>query len=159
MKKAILIAMVGVMTLSSCYSTGQGAYTGAYFGSIMGSAMGGIIGGRSGRDVGTLVGMATGTAIGATAGSMAEDARYEKMQKRRERMERKRQREEARRRSFHHQDEMYTYSRSRSGFTLERGKVPDYVAPNGSRSNSVSDRDSTAGYTSEPTYDDRIEIK
>ena len=71
MKKLIILA-AGVLVLSSCGTTGSGAFAGASFGGMIGSAIGGIIGGPRGSDVGTLIGMGTGAAAGAAIGSAAE---------------------------------------------------------------------------------------
>lgn len=71
MKKLIILA-AGVVMLSSCGTTGSGAFAGASFGGMIGSAIGGIIGGPRGSDVGTLIGMGTGAAAGAAIGSAAE---------------------------------------------------------------------------------------
>lgn len=72
--KKLIILIAGVLTLSSCGTTGSGAFSGAMFGGIIGSAIGGIAGGPRGSDVGTLIGMATGAATGAAMGAASERA-------------------------------------------------------------------------------------
>jgi len=94
MKKTIVIAILGLLLLSSCGTyEGAGAYTGAQFGSIIGSAVGGITGGPRGSHVGTLAGMVGGAVVGAAIGKAADEKaeqRYERYaQERNERMERR----------------------------------------------------------------------
>lgn len=72
MKKIVVWALGACFLLSSCVSTGQGAYTGGSFGTILGSAIGGLLGGPRGSDIGTIVGMAGGAAAGAAIGHSAE---------------------------------------------------------------------------------------
>lgn len=72
MKKIIVWALGACLLLSSCVSTGQGAYTGGSFGTILGSAIGGLLGGPRGSDIGTIVGMAGGAAAGAAIGHSTE---------------------------------------------------------------------------------------
>lgn len=74
MKKILVYSTCAALTLSSCYSTGQGAYTGASLGSIIGSAIGGLNGGPRGSDLGTLIGMAGGAMVGAAVGNASEKA-------------------------------------------------------------------------------------
>lgn len=108
MKKNILLALSGLMMLTSCSSTGEGAMSGAMLGGWFGSAIGGIMGGRYGSDVGTLVGMTTGAVAGAAAGHAQE---------KQDRMERARDRESVRehyRRTHGQQDDAYVPSYNRS---------------------------------------------
>lgn len=73
MKKLIII-MAGILTLSSCGTTGHGAFSGAMFGGMIGSAIGGILGGPRGSDVGTIVGAAGGAAVGAAVEKSATES-------------------------------------------------------------------------------------
>lgn len=70
--KKLIIFIAGVMMLTSCGTTGSGAFSGAMFGGMIGSAIGGIIGGPRGSDVGTIVGMATGAVGGAAIEAASE---------------------------------------------------------------------------------------
>lgn len=72
--KHLLIILAGVVSLTSCGTAGNGAFSGAMFGGMIGSAIGGITGGPRGSDVGTLIGMATGAATGAAVGAASEKA-------------------------------------------------------------------------------------
>lgn len=73
--KKIIILLVGAITMASCGTTSEGAFSGAMFGGIIGSCIGGISGGPRGSDIGTLVGMATGAAAGAAVANAAEKER------------------------------------------------------------------------------------
>ena len=72
MKKVIVI-IAGVLILSSCGTSGNGAFSGAMFGGMIGSAIGGILGGPRGSDVGTIVGAAGGAAVGAAVEKSATE--------------------------------------------------------------------------------------
>lgn len=84
MKKTLIYSTCAALTLSSCYSTGQGAYAGASLGSIIGSAIGGINGGPRGSDMGTLIGMAGGAIVGAAIGNASEKAQASEYQRHKE---------------------------------------------------------------------------
>ena len=78
--KKILIAMIcGTMLVSSCHTTGEGAWTGAHVGSMVGGAFGGLVGGHRGYHAGQLVGMATGAATGAAVGATNQAIRHERV--------------------------------------------------------------------------------
>lgn len=122
-----------VLSLSSCTTTGAGAMTGAMFGGVIGSSIGGIGGGYRGSNVGTLVGMAAGAATGAAIGAAAE-AKESEAEAEFIRGERESVREHYR--------------------SLGINAKPDdnddvYGAPR---------RSDASGYSSEPVYDDRIEL-
>lgn len=70
--KALSSLIVGAIIVSSCGSTGSGAFSGAMLGGVIGSCIGGIGGGPRGSDIGTLVGMAGGAAAGAAIANAAE---------------------------------------------------------------------------------------
>ncbi len=70
--KKISTLVVGVLLLTSCGSTGSGAFGGAMLGGVIGSCIGGIGGGPRGSDIGTLIGMAGGAAAGAAIANAAE---------------------------------------------------------------------------------------
>jgi len=71
MKKLSTLIM-GAILLTSCGSTGSGAFSGAMLGGVIGSCIGGIGGGPRGSDIGTLIGMAGGAAAGAAIANAAE---------------------------------------------------------------------------------------
>ena len=100
MNKTIVIAVMGLLLLSSCGTyEGAGAYTGAQFGSVIGSAIGGITGGYRGSNVGSLAGMVGGAVVGAAIGKAADnkaEQRYERYtSERNQRMERVQTRNDA----------------------------------------------------------------
>lgn len=63
---------MGALIVSSCGSTGSGAFSGAMLGGVIGSCIGGIGGGPRGSDIGTLIGMAGGAAAGAAIANAAD---------------------------------------------------------------------------------------
>ncbi len=90
MRKILAYALCVVLTLSSCSSTGEGAYMGSQIGAVLGSAIGGISGGWRGSDIGTVVGMAGGAVAGAAIGSANEKARIKDYERERnERLQRR----------------------------------------------------------------------
>lgn len=93
MRKILAYALCAVLTLSSCNSTGEGAYMGSQIGAVLGSAIGGIAGGWRGSDIGTVVGMAGGAVAGAAVGNANEKARMKDYE--RERNERAQRRHES----------------------------------------------------------------
>lgn len=70
--KALSTLIVGALLVTSCGSTGSGAFSGAMLGGVIGSCIGGIGGGPRGSDIGTLIGMAGGAAAGAAIATAAE---------------------------------------------------------------------------------------
>lgn len=70
--KKLSTLIVGAILLTSCGSTGSGAFSGAMLGGVIGSCIGGIGGGPRGSDIGTLIGMAGGAAAGAAIANAAE---------------------------------------------------------------------------------------
>lgn len=116
MNKGIIYAACGILLVSGCKTTGEGAYIGAQFGTILGSAIGGISGGWRGSDIGTVVGMAGGAAVGAAIGSANEKADREKYEAhRRERAARARQNTNAAAREYGY-DGQQTGGQDDSGF-------------------------------------------
>lgn len=97
MKKILVYGLCAVLTLSSCSSTGEGAYMGSQIGAILGSAIGGISSGWRGSDIGTVVGMAGGAVAGAAIGSAGEKARQKEYEQRVSRAEERLQRARANR--------------------------------------------------------------
>ncbi len=70
-----MLMLGAALLLSSCYSTGEGAFVGGQFGYVIGSAIGGITGGPRGHDLGALIGTVGGVAAGAAIGAASENAR------------------------------------------------------------------------------------
>ena len=70
--KKISTLVVGAILLTSCGSTGSGAFSGAMLGGVIGSCIGGIGGGPRASNIGTLIGMSGGAAAGAAIGNAAE---------------------------------------------------------------------------------------
>ena len=131
---SFLIITCSTTVLSSCTTTGAGAMTGAMFGGVIGSSIGGIGGGYRGSNVGTLVGMAAGAATGAAIGAAAE-AKEREAEAEFIREERESVREHYR------------------SLGINNAKPDDtddvYGAPR---------RSDASGYSSDPVYDDRIEL-
>ena len=131
---SFLIITCSTAVLSSCTTTGAGAMTGAMFGGVIGSSIGGIGGGYRGSNVGTLVGMAAGAATGAAIGAAAE-AKEREAEAEFIREERESVREHYR------------------SLGINNAKPDDtddvYGAPR---------RSDASGYSSDPVYDDRIEL-
>lgn len=152
MKKIGLLAVAVMMLLSSCdsYTT-----SGALVGGMVGSAVGRITGGYRGSDVGALV----GAAVGAAAGAAARDAEQRRMEAayyddvygnyrsndpRAERVAR------------YHAKTKAKYSgrvRSSQGFSVTTRSQSSQQKPQ-----QQTEQDNS-GYSDQPTYDDRIEIK
>ena len=131
---SFLIITCSTMVLSSCTTTGAGAMTGAMFGGVIGSSIGGIGGGYRGSNVGTLVGMAAGAATGAAIGAAAE-AKEREAEAEFIREERESVREHYR------------------SLGINNAKPDDNDDVYGSPR-----RSDASGYSSDPVYDDRIEL-
>ena len=131
---SFLIITCSTTVLSSCTTTGAGAMTGAMFGGVIGSSIGGIGGGYRGSNVGTLVGMAAGAATGAAIGAAAE-AKEREAEAEFIREERESVREHYR------------------SLGINNAKPDDTDDVYGSPR-----RSDASGYSSDPVYDDRIEL-
>lgn len=111
MRNILAYALCAVLTLSSCNSTGEGAYMGSQIGAVLGSAIGGIAGGWRGSDIGTVVGMAGGAVAGAAVGNANEKARMKDYE--RERNERAQRRHES---QMQAQDRQDAYGNAGGGY-------------------------------------------
>lgn len=109
------------MLVSSCRTTGEGAWTGAHVGSMVGGAFGGLVGGHRGYHAGQLVGMATGAATGATIGAANQAARKERVKGYHRRMKQRIAAEEAANRN----------RRERTHYNDQRTATDDVYAPAG----------------------------
>lgn len=129
----ITLSLMMLLVIVSCTTTGAGAMTGAMFGGVIGSSIGGIGGGWRGSNVGTLVGMAAGAATGAAIGSAAEAQ--------------ERRAEEAY--IMGERESVREHYRS-LGINAKPDDTDDVYG--------TARRSDASGYSSDPVYDDRIEL-
>lgn len=156
MKKIGLLAMAVLMIFSSCDSyTASGAMVGGFVGSTVGR----IAGGYRGGDVGALVGAAVGAAAGAAARNAEERrvaAYYDDMYTVPRAYD-----EKAERIARYHANTKAKYSGR--GYSRSNGNGFSITKRDDTRSSSQSQQSNTqndsSGYTKNPTYDDRIELK
>lgn len=129
----ITLSLTMLSVIVSCTTTGAGAMTGAMFGGVIGSSIGGIGGGWRGSNVGTLVGMAAGAATGAAIGAAAEAQ--------------ERRAEEAY--IMGERESVREHYRS-LGINAKPDDTDDVYG--------TARRSDASGYSSDPVYDDRIEL-